>query len=91
MRKPTQRTDCIHAAMFLLTRLSGMEPKEIVAGLIKAGLTQQQIADRAGLLQPYVSKVLRGEVDDVKSRTYRALLRVHAEVCAEADAPAKAA
>jgi predicted transcriptional regulator len=62
-----------------------MEPRDIVASLIEAGLTQQEIAERltglgAEVTQSYVSKVLRGDVDDVKSRTYRALLQLHAQV-----------
>jgi transcriptional regulator len=62
-----------------------MEPHEIVAALSVAGLTQQQIADRlTGMgvetTQSFVSKIARRDVDDVKSRTYRALLQLHADV-----------
>lgn len=67
------------------------EPRDIVAQLLEAGLTQQQIAEGLTALgcevtQSYVSKVLTGTVDDVKSRTYRALQQLHAQVWAGSEA-----
>lgn len=59
-----------------------MEAREIIQDLIDAKWTQQQIAERTGLTQASVSKVLRGDVKDVMSRTYRLLQELHAEVTA---------
>lgn len=38
-----------------------MEANEIIKDLIDRGLTQAAIADRVGVKQPAISKVLRGE------------------------------
>lgn len=57
-----------------------MEAKDLVAALVKSGLTQAQIAERTGIPQPTLSKVLRGNVDDVLSRKYRKLEALHNEV-----------
>ncbi len=57
-----------------------MEARDFVAALVAHGLTQQQIAEKTGVPQPTVSKVLRGEVADVMSRNYRKLQALHAEV-----------
>lgn len=65
-----------------------MEAKDFVAGLIGSGLTQSQIAERTGIPQPTLSKVLRGDVADVLSRNYRKLQALHAEVVGSE--PAKA-
>lgn len=58
-----------------------MEARDFVAALVEKGLTQQNIAERTGIPQPTVSKVLRGDVSDVMSRNYRKLQALHAEVC----------
>lgn len=58
-----------------------MEARDFVAALVGSGLTQSQIAERTGITQPTLSKVLRGDVDDVLSRNYRKLQALHAEVC----------
>lgn len=63
-----------------------MEANEIIKDLIDRGLTQAAIADRVGVKQPAISKVLRGETEDVLSATYRRLLALHAEVCGTKDA-----
>lgn len=60
-----------------------MEARDYVKALIEAGLTQVQIAERTGIPQPTISKVYRGDVDDVLSRNYRRLQEVHAAVMAE--------
>lgn len=57
-----------------------MEAKDFVAALVEHGLTQSQIAERTGIPQPTLSKVVRGEVSDVLSRNYRKLQALHAEV-----------
>lgn len=57
-----------------------MEAKDFIAALVAHGLTQSQIADRTGIPQPTLSKVVRGEVADVMSRNYRKLQALHAEV-----------
>lgn len=54
-----------------------MEPKELVLSLLAMGLTQTQIADMTGIAQPTISKVARGEIEDVLSRNYRRLETLH--------------
>lgn len=54
-----------------------MEPKELVLALLSMGLTQQQIADKTGVAQPTISKVARGDIEDVLSRNYRRLEALH--------------
>lgn len=60
-----------------------MEAQNYVQELRERGLTQAQIAARTGIPQPTVSKIMRGAVDDVLSRNYRALQALHAEVVSE--------
>lgn len=57
-----------------------MEARDFVDALVKSGLTQQNIAERTGIPQPTLSKVLRGDVADVMSRNYRKLQALHEEV-----------
>lgn len=64
-----------------------MEARDFVAALVGKGLTQSQIAERTGIPQPTLSKVLRGDVDDVLSRNYRKLQALHSEVCGAEGAP----
>ena len=59
-----------------------MEPKELVQALRRKGLTQRQIEERTGITQPTISKIERGDVADVMSRNYRALLTLHDAVMA---------
>lgn len=54
-----------------------MNPRDLVLALKAAGLTQKQIGDATGIPQPTVSKIERGEVADVLSRNYRALLALY--------------
>ena len=68
-----------------------MEARDYVKALIEAGLTQVQIAERTGIPQPTISKVYRGDVDDVLSRNYRRLQEVHDAVMAERAAAAATA
>lgn len=65
-----------------------MEAQDYVRELMAAGLTQTQIAERTGIPQPTISKVYRGDVEDVLSRNYRRLQDLHTEVVST---PAKAA
>ena len=60
-----------------------MEARDYIQALIDAGLTQTEIDRRTGIPQTTVSKILRGETQDVMSRTYRRLQALHAEVCAQ--------
>lgn len=57
-----------------------MEAKDFIAALIGNGWTQQQIAERTGIPQPTLSKVVRGDVKDVMSRNYRQLQALYVEV-----------
>lgn len=59
-----------------------MEPRTLVEALIGRGWTQKQIEERTGIPQPTVSKIARGDVSDVMSKSYRALLALHQEVVA---------
>lgn len=67
-----------------------MEAQDFVAALVAHGFTQSQIAEKTGIPQPTVSKVLRGEVADVMSRNYRKLQALHAEVFGSVDQAATA-
>lgn len=61
-----------------------MEAKDYLIAIRDHGkLTQDQIAERSGIPQPTISKILRGEVKDVMSRNYRALQSLYAEVIAQ--------
>ena len=51
-----------------------MEAKDIVIRLKQLGLTQTQIAEGTGIPQPTISKIERGAVEDVLSKSYRSLL-----------------
>lgn len=50
-----------------------MEAKDYVLAMKRHGLTQMQIEEKTGIPQPTISKIERGEVSDVMSKTYRAL------------------
>lgn len=50
-----------------------MEAKDYVLALKGMKLTQVQISEGTGIKQPTISKIERGEVDDVMSKSYRAL------------------
>ena len=58
-----------------------MEAAELVCALLEAGLSQEQIAKEAQVHQTTVSKLARGDIKDTLSKTYRALLAVHARHC----------
>lgn len=67
-----------------------MEARDYVLDLRRWGMTQAQIAERTGIAQPTISKIERGEVDDVLSRNYRSLQVVHQEEASKR-APARKA
>lgn len=60
-----------------------MEARDYVIDLRNWGLTQAQISDRTGIPQPTISKIARGDVEDVLSKTYRRLQSVHEEELAK--------
>jgi transcriptional regulator with XRE-family HTH domain len=57
-----------------------MEAKDFISDLVNAGWTQARIAERTGIAQPTISKVLRGDVADVLSVNYRQLQTLHQDV-----------
>lgn len=56
-----------------------MEAREFIEHLCGMGMTQQQIAERTGIPQPTISKVLNGKVEDVLSANYRKLQALYEE------------
>lgn len=50
-----------------------MEAKDYVLALKERKFTQKQIEELTGIPQPTISKIERGDVADVMSKTYRAL------------------
>jgi predicted transcriptional regulator len=67
-----------------------MEAKDFIEALVASGMTQSEIAECTGIPQPSISKVARGDVDDVLSRNYRKLQALHAERCMGEPKAAKA-
>jgi transcriptional regulator with XRE-family HTH domain len=65
-----------------------MEARDFITDLLRAGLTQAQIAERSGVPQPTISKVVRGAVQDVLSLTYRKLQALHQAELPEQPQPA---
>lgn len=57
-----------------------MEAREYVTALLELGLTQKQIEEKTGIPQPTISKISRGDVEDVMSRNYRKLQALYEEV-----------
>jgi transcriptional regulator with XRE-family HTH domain len=57
-----------------------MDAKQLVEALLGQGWTQKQIEERTGIPQPTISKIARGDVADVMSKTYLAILALHQEV-----------
>lgn len=52
-------------------------PREVLLAIRATGLTQLQVAEKTGIPQPTLSKIERGAVDDVLSRTHVALVSLH--------------
>lgn len=68
-----------------------MEAKDLIRALLDLGMTQQAIADKTGIPQPTISKVVRGDVQDVLSRNYRALQSLHSSLFKRDGSPKKQA
>ncbi len=52
----------------------------LLAEIAQKGLTQTEIAARAGLTQPTVSRLLGGRHADPRASTVQAIERLHAEI-----------
>ena len=50
-----------------------MEARDYVLALKGMHLTQVQISEGTGIPQPTISKIERGDVEDVMSKSYRAI------------------
>lgn len=57
-----------------------MTPNDLLKAIRATGLTQAQVAERTGIPQPTISKIERGDVQDVMSRNYLALQALHDEL-----------
>ena len=57
-----------------------MEAKDYVLAIRAYGLTQTEVAEKTGIPQPTISKIERGDVEDVMSKNYRALQALHDEL-----------
>ena len=57
-----------------------MEAKDYIAAIRAYGLTQVQISQKTGIPQSTISKIERGDVNDVMSRNYRAMQALLAEL-----------
>lgn len=56
-----------------------MEAQHYITELIGAKVRQVEIAQAIGLGQSTVSKVYRGQIDDIGSKPYRLLQELHAK------------
>lgn len=61
-----------------------MEAKDFLTAIRATGMTQAEVAAETGIPQPTISKIERGEVEDVMSRNYRALQALHRKVARKA-------
>jgi transcriptional regulator with XRE-family HTH domain len=64
-----------------------MDAIDYLKAIRGTGLTQTQVAERTGITQSSISKIERGDVSDVRSKSYRALIALHAEVTAKPTQP----
>lgn len=60
-----------------------MTAREYLMAIREKGLTQVQIAERTGVPQGTISKVERGQVGDVLSKTYLAIKALYDELYPE--------
>jgi transcriptional regulator with XRE-family HTH domain len=67
-----------------------MEAKDYLTAIRAYGMTQAEVSAHTGIPQPTISKIERGEVEDVMSRNYRALQALHRKVVRKAKATATA-
>ena len=65
-----------------------MEARDYVLALKELKLTQVQISEGTGIPQPTISKIERGDVDDVMSKSYRAIQAFYEKVTAPQKAEA---
>ncbi len=65
-----------------------MTAQEYLKAIRDRGLTQAQIADKTGIPQGTISKIERGQVGDVLSKTYLAMKALHDQLESEAAAAA---
>ena len=63
-----------------------MEAKDFLTAIRATGMTQAEVAAETGIPQSTISKIERGEVEDVMSRNYRALQALHRKVIRRAKA-----
>lgn len=61
-----------------------MEAKDYLSAIRASGMTQAEVSRHTGIPQPTISKIERGEVEDVMSRNYRALQALHRQVARKA-------
>lgn len=61
-----------------------MEAKDYLTAIRATGMTQAEVSTHTGIPQPTISKIERGEVEDVMSRNYRALQALHRKVSRKA-------
>jgi len=54
-----------------------MQARDFLAAIRATGMTQAEVASKTGIPQPTISKIERGEVNDVMSRNYLALKTLH--------------
>ena len=65
-----------------------MEAKDYLAAIRQhPEMTQARVSERTGIPQPTISKIERGDVDDVMSRNYRALQALYEEMQAAPATP----
>lgn len=67
-----------------------MEAKDLLAAIRATGMTQAEVAAKTNIPQPTISKIERGDVEDVMSRNYRALQALHRKVARKAKTTATA-
>lgn len=60
-----------------------MDAKDLLMAIRAFGLTQVQISERTGVAQSTISKIERGEVADIMSKSYRALQALHHDLVAQ--------
>ena len=61
-----------------------MDAKDYLIVIRAKGMTQAQVSEKTGIPQPTISKIERGDVSDVMSKTYLALQSLYKEVTAPA-------
>lgn len=64
-----------------------MDAIDYLKAIRDTGMTQMQVAERTGITQSSISKIERGDVSDVRSKSYRALVALHTEVMAKNNQP----